>query len=88
MGWPKSMPIVEVEWIDSSSGCSTWRFPEDQDVDALPCKTAGYLLKKDRKSVVIFQSQASSGHVADSMTIPRSCVKEIRVLAKAGRKSR
>jgi len=83
MAFPKSVPIVEVEWIDSASGANTWNILESHadQLKPLPCKSAGYLVRKDREAVSIMQSQSVSGQYTDAMTIPRSCVRKITVLA-------
>ncbi len=88
MAWPKPMPIVEVEWVDSTSHGS-WSTPElYQDRIrgyGLLCRSAGYLFAKDRERVVVLQSQGLSGNICDAMQIPRSAVRSIRVIEKPKR---
>lgn len=81
MKWPLTT-LVEVEWVDSCTG-GGWRSKAAYLEDAHPtiCRTIGYLLKKDTQEVVVVQTMsASTGHVSDSMAIPRVAVRKIRVL--------
>lgn len=77
--WPLKT-LVEVDWIDS---CVRGRWDSQENYateSGARCRTAGYLLKKTPKVVIIMQSQGLGGSVADSMTIPMSCVTKIRRL--------
>ena len=81
MKWPLTK-LVEIEWIDSCTG-GGWRSQDSYLDDAHPaiCRSIGYLLHKDAERVVVLQTMSSSsGHVSDSMTIPRVAVKCMRVL--------
>ena len=81
--WPKAMPIVEIEWIDSS-GASGWQSPEDaQKCNISQCRSAGYLLRKTKTAITIVQNMADVGLVDMQMDIPIVAVKSIRVLEKA-----
>ncbi len=81
--WPESMPIVEIDWIDSS-GYSGW-----QSVDAAKentvssSRSCGYLFQETEQYVSIVQNTSSTGHVDMLMAIPRSAVKSIKVVQKA-----
>ncbi len=78
---PKKLRIVEVEWVDSCVK-GGWRMREEylEGKGLSQCRTVGYLLRSDRQEVMVVQSQSNTGGVADSMTIPRRCVKKIRYL--------
>ena len=72
--------MVEVSWHDSSSAAGWQKEPETA---LLECWTAGYLVHRDNKSVVVAlncSSERSSSGFGDTMTIPSSCVKKIRKL--------
>lgn len=77
--WPMRV-LVEVHWMDSASR-ARWGEKEDYlQLVPVPCRTAGYLLKKNATEVVIVQSQCEEGEVNAGMTIPRACVTKIRRL--------
>ena len=73
-------PIVEVSWQDSSSD-DHWQTTVDTRI--LDCWTAGYLVHRDKKVIVIALNCASvhsnncCGH---TMTIPMKVVTKIRRL--------
>ncbi len=79
MSWPKAMPVVEVEWIDSWAH-GGWQDPEDVDGTPLKCRSVGYLLKNGPNTVVLALSQHEGGSVGDVLTIPSRCVTELRTL--------
>lgn len=73
-------PLVEVSWADSSSQTGWQRAPE---TDVLDCWTAGYLIHRDRNSIVVAlncSSEHSSNAFGDTMTIPASVVRKVRRL--------
>lgn len=84
MAWPKAMPIVEVEWIDSScdAGWGDVDGPKAEDHD-LGCATAGYLVRKTKDRVVIALSQSSSSNLGDTMHIPRCAIRKMTILKPA-----
>ncbi len=89
MSWPKPMPIVEVEWVDSVRH-GGWSSPEQYAKgigEGKDCRTAGYLFRKDRKSICVALNQGTSddGSICDMMEIPRSAVRSIRVIEKPKR---
>jgi len=77
--WPLKH-IIEVEWIDSAVKGRWQAKAEYEKCQPSLCRTAGYLLVKDEKRIVILQSNSNDGDVCDSMTIPLVCVKHIRRL--------
>lgn len=89
MTYPKAMPIVEVEWLDSAAK-GRWSTPEQYreaiGESPLVCRSAGYLFIKNRVRVGLVQSQNATGDVMDLIDIPRSVVRSIRVLAPAAKK--
>jgi hypothetical protein len=80
-----SMEIVEVDWIDSCS-VRGWQRSDfrHEDTLPLPIKTVGYLLRSDKTCVTVIQSVSAEGAKAESLTIPRSCVKKVRELRSRG----
>ena len=81
MSWPKRMSLVEVSWVDSW-GSSSWQAAENAvDTDPLlVCVSVGYLLHSGLDAVVISQSQNMNGDVMATLTIPRSCVRDVTTI--------
>lgn len=78
--------IVEVEWIDACV-LRGWKHPDEvRDLVPLPCVSVGYLARQTPRDLVLVQSQSDAGSQADSLVIPRSCVKEVRQM-KSSKKS-
>lgn len=76
--------LVEVEWTDSASR-GRWDSLENyKEERPARCKTAGYLVVKDRTRVIVALSQGDThaliSTVLDAITIPRGCVTRIRRL--------
>lgn len=86
MPWPKAMSIVEVDWIDSHSQ-DRWQHTDDLDVWlsdlSLECRTVGYLYRDADDRVVVLQSQAGVGSVADAMVIPKVSIRRMTVVRDA-----
>lgn len=73
-------PLVEVTWIDAVSTMG-WRLAPM--TEPTTCWTAGYLVAKNKKSVVVALCAATADAVfpfGDTITIPIGCVKKIRRL--------
>lgn len=86
--WPTNGTIVEVEWIDSAT-TNGWHDEFDLDDGGLiTCRSVGYLLSRDRRSVQLVQSQSSHGASAELTAIPRSCVRSIKTLARTPKRKR
>jgi hypothetical protein len=77
----KRPPLVEVEWTDHC-GWSQWA-PREEHAKGmgLACTTAGYLLSKTPKHLVIALN-LSETRADSSITLIRSCVKRIRRLKR------
>lgn len=73
-------PLVEVEWEDAHHD-DGWAGNRPLRTRGGPCRTAGYMLKRDRRVIVIAHSlgEDPDDH-ADTLTIPRGCVSRIRRL--------
>lgn len=76
----KNYPLVEVEWLDASS-VQGWQ----QHIQQQPLTnwSAGYLIHKDRESVVVALScsgKQSMNAYGDAITIPAKIVTKIRHL--------
>lgn len=91
MAWPTKGEIVEVEWIDAAS-TNGWQRATDIDQEQahdgglVECRSTGYVLSKDPRSIRLAQSQSAHGSVAEVQAIPRSCIRSIRRLAPKGKR--
>ena len=84
----KKEHFVCVEWEDSTYNTGYYDKEHPEKFDPLPSQTIGYLIKKNRRAVVIagerfFQSDddIDERHI---YTIPRKMVKRIRYLEDKG----
>ena len=77
----KKLPIVEVEWVDSS-GRGGWHSREDHRAQTPShILSVGYLVKSTKRHVTILQSADTEVDLAEgSTTIPRSAIRSIRKL--------
>jgi len=72
--------LVEVEWLDIAGG-GTWDDRgKDYTGELVECTTAGYMLKSNRKTIVIASTITKADRCCDRTIIPRSNVKSIRRL--------
>lgn len=80
----KSIPAVEVEWLDSASR-EGWTSATTGEViiDPIKCYTVGYLIHKDRSKVVLIQSLSDSNFVDQILVIPRGMIVSIETLKPA-----
>lgn len=78
----RELKPVLVDWVDPAS-TGRWRDREDaEQFRAAKCRSAGFLVSKNAKWVVLALSQgdAQVDDVLDTLTIPRGCVTRIRRL--------
>lgn len=72
--------IVEVEWFDAC-GYGKWDgLKEYEELEPMPCKTAGYLLKKTKDKITILSTQSADEGGNGGISIPIPWIKKIRVL--------
>ena len=76
----KKLRLVEVDWVDSCRHGGWQEVEEYLEEHVLKCRSAGYLLRSNRKEVMLIQSLDPNNKATDSMCIPRSSVKKIRYL--------
>lgn len=87
--WPlkKDTSIVEVEWVDSSS-LHGWHSAADAAAGtgnrALPCRSVGYLWKRNKHRLLLVQSQSGSGMLDEAFAIPARAITRVRTLGRAG----
>lgn len=77
-------PLVEVVWHDAAGETGWEALYDAQQSDIIVCLTTGYLIKKDRRRVVIASSLRQDGaRVEHTTTIPRTWVVKITPLTEA-----
>jgi hypothetical protein len=74
------LKAVEVDWIDSGERSGWGSAQTHRGSGPIQCRTAGYLLKRDKQTIVIVLNTNAEGQVGESITIPASCVKKVRRL--------
>ena len=78
--WCK-FPLVEVVWHDAAGETGWEDLYEAQQADVVVCTTTGYMIKKDRRKVIIASSlSGDSTRVDHTTTIPRTWVVKITPL--------
>ena len=79
--------IVKVEWEDAVFSQDYYDGENLQKFNPLPASTVGYLIRKDRKMVILSQTRFHEGvHLSDKFihTIPRGMVTKITYLEAKG----
>lgn len=71
------MRLVEVKWVDSALNIG-WKSEYSKETSISQCKTVGYLIKKNKKQLVIAMNINDSGGYSEAMAIPIGCVKSIK----------
>ena len=78
------MEIVEVEWFDAQEETDALTLEEAKRQEPFPVKSVGFLIKKDKKKVIIalscFHPDSSKEFFRSVWTIPKGMVKNIRRL--------
>jgi len=74
---PFNKKIVEIEWYDS---CASGGWRDGYRADAMECRTVGYLLHRDKKTICVAQCLADNDDNGERFTIPTPCVKRVRKL--------
>ena len=78
------MKLVLVEWVDSAS-CSGWHRLDSGLDGVCACVSAGLLCSENEKQIVITYGKSDTGNIAETISIPRSCIKRMRQLKVARR---
>lgn len=76
----KKWHMVRVEWEDSASRGS-WRSADTEAArprSTLRIVSVGYLLRKTKREIVLFQSHDDEDKISDTVAIPMGCVHRIR----------
>lgn len=74
-------PLVQVTWIDITSVTRWESLQHHQQQEPLDCVSVGYVIRSDKKQMTIAQTLClSNGDVTESLVIPRSVIRNIKVL--------
>lgn len=76
--------LTVFDWIDSCSaaGGGAWKDADSvRDMTAIECRSVGWILREDKKSVVI-ASQVTQIQVGGDMCIPKSAIFRRQVLSE------
>lgn len=71
--YERDYPIVEVEWVDSSS-LGSWNTHESYEDSELKVRSTGYLYKDLPDRIVLLQSLSELDLTYHQITIPRVAV--------------
>lgn len=69
---------VEVLWDDPHTEDSTWLDLDSLGQASFTIRSVGFLLKKDKRQVVLVQSLTDDERGATTLSIPRGCIRRIR----------
>lgn len=76
--------LVEVEWVDITTFNTGWVTPDQAREIAQPTtiRTAGYVLEDSTSylKLAMLQSQVEQNEVGVTATIPKGCIKRLKVL--------
>jgi len=74
------LPMVHVIWLDACSGETNWLKPREITMEAKLSHTVGFLVKADKKSLVVALNYDGRERVADMVLIPKVNVVKIKKL--------
>jgi hypothetical protein len=72
--------LVEIKWQDSCDNDHWITLPEAREMTPAECVTCGILVYNGRERVNVFSSISDIKHVASVWSIPRGCIKSIRMI--------
>jgi len=72
------MKVLKISWVDSTFH-DGWQQKEIVDCSLSTCETVGILIKEDKDSITIAQSESENSW-GDRITIPKCCIKKVREL--------
>ena len=76
----RNRELVLVEWDDICGGVDWDDANRDYTDGLIKCKTVGYKLKSNRKTLVVASTLSGRDRCTDRTVIPRSVVKSIKRL--------
>lgn len=77
----RKLLVVRVKWLDACSDSGWYTLAEYRGYgDGIECESVGFLIRNNEKVIQIIQSFGQSGKMSESLTIPKSEVRGVRVL--------
>ncbi len=72
--------LVRVDWDDACSN-DRWRAQDALlRTERVQIRTVGYVIRSNRKEMVLAQSLSEAGNISSTIAIPRSCIRKVRLL--------
>lgn len=84
----RQLPLVEVTWDDTASSGGWANVDAYAKKTKSECRSVGYMTQHRSQDVQLAQSISDTGDINDCVTIPRSCIKHIRLLERKGYRRR
>lgn len=77
-----SKRVALVSWVDSSTiNKGAWTYPEQIHPQPLcECVSVGWIIKQDKKCIVLAACETTDGPLGRIVAIPRQCVNSIKYL--------
>ena len=80
----KTLDDVKVIWIDSFSSNQSWILLKDldfEDTEPIRIETYGKLIKETEEYITVAQNYGiEPEQICNLMTIPKGCIKEMKIL--------
>lgn len=71
--------LVRVDWEDASSE-QVWRSNKLFRVERLQVQSVGFVIRSDKKEMVLAQSLSEVDNMAGTIAIPKGCIRKVRLL--------
>ena len=79
----KMLPRIEITWSDAASSSGSWtpldELRQQRSDGLMEGQTIGYLVKMGKTAVMVCQTRAENGKLANDWSIPRKWIKRVRV---------
>jgi len=75
----KTKPVI-VEWEDASSNSGFYDSKDPATYDTVYCQSIGYIIRKDKRQLVLASEKFTNGDLRHIHSIPRKMIKKITPL--------
>ena len=76
------MKTLYIEWEDSISLSGQIWHKQDNPVAPIICKTAGFVIEENKRSITIASHITPAGGMAGDITIPKRAITKRRILSR------